>query len=162
MIGNLAELFLLVSSCDTVSDVTIRPFWEQHFRFEVWHLRCQDWGRFGVSWEKGGSAWECQLFWCRFPRIFCGWSFDPENPERPPMRPFLLEPFSAWKPTSWQQLLRVQAYNLFVPVFTALWCLGDSFFFFFFLMFLWHWAVMWLFWAKELCWSVLGEQCPWA
>lgn len=38
-------------------------------------------------------------------RIFCGWSFDPENPERMPMR--------------------VQAYNLLVPIFTAVWnCVG--------------------------------------
>jgi len=34
-------------------------------------------------------------------RIFCGWSFDPENPERMPSR--------------------VQVYNMIVPVFTSLW-----------------------------------------
>mmetsp|Transcript_122711 Transcript_122711/g.291846 ORF Transcript_122711/g.291846 Transcript_122711/m.291846 type:complete len:313 (-) Transcript_122711:111-1049(-) len=34
-------------------------------------------------------------------RIFCGWSFDPENPERMPSR--------------------VQAYNMIVPVFTSVW-----------------------------------------
>lgn len=38
-------------------------------------------------------------------RIFCGWSFDPENPERPPFR--------------------VQFYNMLIPSFTALWnCVG--------------------------------------
>ncbi|CAJ1377903.1 unnamed protein product [Effrenium voratum] len=38
-------------------------------------------------------------------RIFCGWRFDPENPERMPVR--------------------VQAYNLLVPIFTAVWnCVG--------------------------------------
>jgi len=38
-------------------------------------------------------------------RIFCGWSFDPENPERMPVR--------------------VQIYNLLVPIFTAIWnCIG--------------------------------------
>ncbi|CAE7228869.1 rnf128 [Symbiodinium natans] len=34
-------------------------------------------------------------------RIFCGWSFDPENPERMPAR--------------------VQLYNMIVPIFTAIW-----------------------------------------
>eukprot|EP00913_Durusdinium_trenchii_P024992 g23457.t1 len=52
----------------------------------LFNLACNQQDRYGTLGARTG--------------IFCGWSFDPENPERMPMR--------------------VQAYNLLVPIFTAL------------------------------------------